>query len=202
MDLWAGVELHRAGDEDETDARVPLPREVAPGEKIRIEMAWDDKMPSLVERTGYWKQFHMIAQWFPKIARLEADGRWAHFPFHHLAEFYADYGTYDVTLDVPQEFIIGATGPPIDAKVEGGRRIERHLQKDVHDFAWTAWNKWQVGKELMGDVQVTVLYPPGYRAAAQRELRAIRFALPYFGESLRPLPLRGPDARASSARRG
>jgi hypothetical protein len=179
-DLWAGAELHRAGDEDETDARVPLPREVAPGEKIRIEVAWDDKLPSLVERTGYWKQLHLIAQWFPKIARLEADGRWAHFPFHHLGEFYADYGTYDVTLDVPQDFVIGATGSPIDAKVEGGRRIERRLQKDVHDFAWTAWNKWQVGRETMGDVQVTVLYPPGYRVAAQRELRAIRFALPFF----------------------
>ena len=45
-------------------------------------------------------------------ARLETDGRWAHFPFHHLAEFYADYGTYDVTLDVPEGFtvVIAALG--------------------------------------------------------------------------------------------
>jgi hypothetical protein len=179
-DLWPGAELHRDG-EDETDVRVPLPREVAPGEKIQIEMTWDDKMPSIVERTGYWQQFHMIAQWFPKIARLESDGHWAHFPFHHLAEFYADYGTYDVTLDVPQGFVIGATGPAIETKLEGGRRIERHVQKDIHDFAWTAWDRWQQEKELIDGVQVTILYPPRYRYVAQRELRAIRFALPYFG---------------------
>ena len=34
--------------------------------------------------------------------QFEQDGKWAHFPFHKLAEFYSDYGTYDVTIDVPQ----------------------------------------------------------------------------------------------------
>src|ERR1019366_9013400 len=92
-DLWKPVELHRDGDEDETDAKVTLPREIAPGESVMLTMVWDDKLPSVVERTGYDGSFHMVAQWFPKVARLEPDGRWAHFSFHHLAEFYADFGT-------------------------------------------------------------------------------------------------------------
>ena len=33
--------------------------------------------------------------------------------------------------------------PPSRARVEAGRRIERHVQGDVHDFAWTAWDRWQ-----------------------------------------------------------
>jgi len=180
VDLWPAAELHRPGDDDETDARVPLPREVRPGEKLVIDVVWDDKLPSIVERTGYSGSFHMVAQWFPKIARLEADGRWAHFPFYHLAEFYSDFGTYDVTLDVPQKFVVGATGPAVDARVEGGRRIERHVQRDVHDFAWTAWDEWQAEREVIDGVRVTVLYPPKYRVAAQRELRALRFGLPDF----------------------
>jgi Peptidase family M1 domain len=179
-DLWPNAELHRIGDEDETDARVPLPHEVQPGEKIQIDVTWDDKLPSIVERTGYWKSFHLVAQWFPKIARLEPSGRWAHFPFHHFGEFYADFGTYDVTLDVPQRFVLGATGPAIDTKVTGGRRVERHVQKDVHDFAWTAWDEWQTDKENIDGVQVTLLYPPSYKAVAERELRSMRFALPDF----------------------
>jgi hypothetical protein len=181
-DLWTNAELHRPGDEDETDARVPLPHEVVPGEKIQIDVVWDDKMPSVVERTGYLGKFHMVAQWFPKLARLEPDGKWAHFPFHHLAEFYADYGTYDVTLDVPQGYIIGATGPAIDTRIEAGRRVERHVQGDIHDFAWTAWDEWQIDKDVIGGVSVSVLYPPNFKADAQRELRAMRFALPDFGK--------------------
>jgi hypothetical protein len=181
VDLWKTVEMKRPGDDDETDARVPLPRDVAPGEKITIEVAFDSKLPSVLERTGYEGSFHFAGQWFPKIARLESDGTWAHFPFHHLSEFYADFGTFDVTVDVPEAFVIGATGPAMSSNVAGGRRVERHVQNDVHDFAFTAWDKWQTQSETIDGVLVTMLYPPGYRVAAQRELAAMRFALPYFG---------------------
>ncbi len=182
-DLWAKAELHRPDSDDETDARVPLPRVVAPGETIHLDVAWDDKLPSVVERTGYDGSFHMVAQWFPKLARLEPDGTWAHFPFHHLAEFYADFGTYDVTLDVPAAFQIGATGPAVETRIDRGlRRIERHVQKDVHDFAWTAWDQWQTAGEAIDGVVVTLLYPPGYRRVAERELATMRFALPHYRE--------------------
>ncbi len=178
-DLLPSMELRRPGDEDETDARVPLPVEIAPGEAVRLAVAFDDKLPAIVERTGYRGSFHMVGQWFPKIARLEDDGTWAHFPFHHLSEFYADFGTYDVTLDVPEAFTLGATGPLVDGRVAGGRRVERHLQRDVHDFAWTAWDRWDRLRETIDGVDVTVLFPRGYGGLARRDLAAVRFALPY-----------------------
>lgn len=180
-DLTSALELRRPNDEDETDARLPLPKEIAPGESVSIEMVWDDKLPSIVERTGHDGSFHMVAQWFPKIAKIESDGTFAHFPFHHLGEFYADYGSYDVTLDVPQNFILGATGPTVEAKNENGRRIERHVQKDIHDFAWTAFDKWLEKTERIDDVDVRILFPKGYEGNAERELATMRFALPHFG---------------------
>jgi hypothetical protein len=201
-DLKPSIELRRAHDErggagranavrerseehlneDETDARVPLPHDVAPGETITLGVEWDDKLPSVVERTGFEGSFHMVAQWFPKIAKLEPDGTFAHFPFHHLGEFYADYGTYDVTLDVPEGFVVGATGPVTESRNEGWRHIERHVQADIHDFAWTAWDKYQVRKESIAGVEVTVLVPPHYDDHAERELETMRFALPHFNE--------------------
>jgi hypothetical protein len=180
VDVWPSAELHRPGDDDETDARVPLPRAVAPGETVQLDVVFDDKLPIVVERTGYRGRYHMVGQWFPKIARLEPDGTWAHFPFHHLAEFYADYGTYDVTLDVPAAYTIGATGPLVDWRVADGRRVERHRQADVHDFAWTAWDAWQTMRETIDGVDVTLLHPPGFTRLARRELATLRFALPYY----------------------
>ncbi len=170
----------RASDEDETDARVPLPRAIEPGETLALDVSWDDKLPTVVERTGYSGSFHFVGQWFPKLARLEPDGTWAHFPFHHLAEFYADFGTYDVTLDVPEGFTVGATGPVVETRHEGGRRIERHVQADIHDFAWTAWDLFQAREETIDGVRVRALYPRGFDDDAERELAAVRFALPYF----------------------
>jgi hypothetical protein len=178
-DLLRGVELRRPGDDDETDARVALPNEVLPGGRLTIDVEFEDKLPIVIERTGYVGTFHMVGQWFPKVARLEPDGTWAHFPFHHLAEFYADFGTYDVTIDVPADYVIGATGPAVETRFENGRRVERHVQRDVHDFAWTAWNHWQSSSETIDGVAVTLLFPPGFGAIAERELAALRFALPY-----------------------
>ncbi len=180
-DLLGKIERKRPNDEDETDARIPLPHEVAPGATITLEVEWDDTLPSIVERTGWSGSFHMIAQWFPKIAKLESDGTFAHFPFHHLGEFYADYGTYDVTVDVPEGFVVGATGPAVESKNENGRHIERHVQGDIHDFAWTAWDRYRTRTEKIAGVDVTVLSPPGYDDIAERELEAIRFAIPHYG---------------------
>lgn len=187
-ELWTRAETQRPGDDDESEARVPLPKVVLPGESITIDLEWDDKLPTIVERTGFDGSFHMIAQWFPKVATLEADGTFAHFPFHHLGEFYADYGRFDVTLDVPERFQIGATGPTVSTETKDGRRIERHVQDDVHDFAWTAWDRFETRRERMGDVEVKILYPKGSASDAERELAAIRFALPFFGERFGPYP--------------
>jgi hypothetical protein len=186
--LLGGVELSRDGDEDETDARVPLPRAIAPGETITLDVTWDDKLPSVIERTGYAGSFHFVGQWFPKVARLESDGSWAHFPFHHLAEFYADFGTYDVTLDVPDTFTIGATGPAVESRHDGAWLVERHVQSDVHDFAWTAYDHFRTKEESIAGVDVRVLYPVGFDKDAERELASVRFALPYFAAKYGPYP--------------
>jgi len=193
VELWNDVELRRGSDEDETDARVPLPRQVQPGETLRIEMVWDDKLPSVVERTGFDGSFHMVGQWFPKIAKIEPDGTFAHFPFHHLGEFYADFGRYDVTLDVPEAFVVGATGPLVTAEqsAEPGRRIERHVQDDIHDFAWTAWDRFQTRRETIDGVDVAILFPPGHDGNAERELATMRFALPHYGERYGRYPYPG-----------
>ncbi|HZU84095.1 MAG TPA: M1 family metallopeptidase, partial [Polyangiaceae bacterium] len=180
VDLRSAMETASPDDGDETDARVRLPRAVAPGEAITLDVVFDDKLPSVVERTGYRGGFHMVGQWFPKVARLEPDGTWAHFAFHHLSEFYADFGTYDVTIDVPEGFVVGATGPAIESRVFDRRRVERHVQRDVHDFAWAAWDEFRTERRTIDGVDVEVLYPPGCAAMARRELDALRFALPYF----------------------
>ena len=186
--LWSGAEFSRAGDDDETDARVPLPRAVAPGEIIELRVVFEDKLPSITLRTGYEGTFHMVGQWFPKVARLEPDGTWRHFEFHHLSEFYADFGTYDVTLDVPASFLVGATGPVLSERVEGGRRIERHRQTDVHDFAWAAWDAFRSLRERVYGIDVLLLHPAGFESTARRELAALRFALPYFSRRYGPYP--------------
>ncbi len=184
-DLWPGADKTSPDDpEDETDIRVPLPREVPPGGSITIDVGWDLHLPSLVFRTGHFGAFHMVGQWFPKVARLEPDGRWAHWPFHRLSEFYADFGAYDVTIDTPDNVVVGATGQLVGETRSGGRVSRRFTQEDVHDFGFAAWDDFQEIDGSSDDgVAIRCLYPRGAERSAAIELEAARAGLRYFGEA-------------------
>jgi hypothetical protein len=204
-DLWPA---HTRGTpdepDDETDVRLPLPSALAPGAELDIKLEFSSKLPSVVLRTGHAGDFHFVAQWFPKLAKLEDDGSFAHFPFHAQAEFYADYGDYDVTLDVPANEVVGAVGERVGVEARGERRVEHYRAESVHDFAWTAWPLFRERTARIDGVAVRLLYPPGYDAGAGRSLATLTFALPrasalYGAYPYRTLTVVHPPDRASEA---
>ena len=190
-DLLPALAAHSPGDpEDQTDLQASLPAPCFPGESLVFDLAFDATLPSIVERTGYMENFHMVGQWFPKLARLRDDGSWSHFPFLRLSEFDADFGHYDVTLEVPEGYTVGATGELQEAKSEGGFRRARYLQENVHDFAWTAWDRFQERAEEIEGVRVRALFPPGHEPAVGRQLDGLRVAMRCLNTRLGPYPYR------------
>jgi hypothetical protein len=181
-EVWPERPVTPGDEDDETDIRVPLPRDVAPGESITIDVEWEALLPSVLLRTGFADRFHMAGQWFPKIARLEPDGRWAHFPFTRFSEFYADYGAYDVTIDAPEGFMVGATGKLVDAHTADGRTRHHYVQPHVHDFAFTAWDEFREKTRTAGGVALRCLYPEGYDEVADIELDAAEDGLVELGK--------------------
>ncbi len=182
VDLWESAAPHSPEDpEDTTDIRVPLPAPVAPGETLELEVEFTAQLPNIVERTGFAGSFHMVGQWFPKLARREPDGRWSHFAFHPHAEFYADFGDYDVTIEVPEGFVVGATGQRIEQHVASGRRTERYRAEAVHDFAWTAWDGFEIERRSIGATEVTLLAPPHTAPARAATWDSLEHGLPYLG---------------------
>ncbi|MEI9950883.1 MAG: M1 family metallopeptidase [Pseudomonadota bacterium] len=181
QDLWAKRDRHSPDDPaDETDLRVPLASPLEPGQALDFELEFEDQLPELVERTGFVGSFHFMGQWFPKLARLLPDGTFAHFAFHAQSEFYADFGDYDVSLDVPSGFQVGATGSRVRESQANGRTQLGYHAENVHDFAWTAWDRFEARSERIAGTRVTVLYPPHQRQNAEAELASVRFALPHF----------------------
>jgi hypothetical protein len=205
VDLLPRLEAHSPEDPlDGTDRRLPLPRAIASGETLTLDLSWTATLPELTERTGFKGDFHFVAQWFPKLARLEPDGTWAHFAFDPESEFYADFGSYDVTLDVPEEMVVGATGHRISESRVGARQFVRYQVDNVHDFAWTAWPGFRRREERMGNVDVHLLYPPGHERNADRTLQVLRRALPHFEAHYGSYPYRDltvvhPPRKASNA---
>jgi hypothetical protein len=190
-DVWPAGATTDGDPDDATDIRVPLPRAVLPGESLTIDVAWRARLPSVTLRTGFDGSFHMVGQWFPKLARLRPDGSWAHFAFHRLSEFYADFGSYDVTVDVPEAFTVGATGELVAESRSGGRVFRTFVQDDVHDFAFAAWDRFEEARETTADgVELRCLYPKGHERAAAVEMATARFGLEHFGRLFGRYPYR------------
>jgi hypothetical protein len=185
LDLWP-----RADRSEPTDVRVPLPRPMVPGEVLTMDVEFVAALPSLVLRTGFAGDLHMVAQWFPKLARLEPSGSWSHFAFRKFSEFYADFGDYDVTVDVPSEVVVGATGVPVESSESEGRRRVRYLAERVHDFAFAAWSGFEEIRQMAGPVELVALFPRGERDEAELELASAERGLAHFSERYGAYPYR------------
>lgn len=199
---WRFVQPDGGPSTDRTVVRLDLPQPVAPGASTTLDIDFFNQLPRVTARTGYYGTFHLVAQWFPKIGVLELPGergatapRWNVHEFHMHSEFYADFGEYDVRITVPKGYTVGATGEETGKAVEAGGKItHRFVQNDVHDFAWTADNRY--AKPLDGvyegpgspRVKVRVLYPPEYESNAQPALQATIDSLAYFSRTLGPYP--------------
>ena len=186
---------------DRSVVRIDLAQPVPAGGTLTLDIDFLSQLPRVVERTGWFGDFNLVGQWFPKIGVLELPGergatevRWNCHEFHFNSEFYADFGLYDVKLTVPSDYTVGAVGElQGEPQSDGGKTTYHFVQGDVHDFAWVAAKGY---KTLDGTyegpgspkVAVRVIYPPEYVASAQPVLKASIDSLGYFSKTLGAYP--------------
>jgi hypothetical protein len=177
---------------DRTVMQITLPRPVPAGADVQFTMTFTDKLPRVVARTGYIRDFFMIGQWFPKVG-VWWKGAWNCHQFHANTEFFADFGTYDVKLMLPQDEIVGATGGLVTATNNpDGTKTLVFRADDVHDFAWTASPSFRLIEDSWrgsaGTVNIHLLVSPGNMSSAQRFLDSTKGGLRLFDEWIGPYP--------------
>jgi len=186
-----GAKRYIASDDDnpndETVMLIPLPEAIAPGASATIEVAWTAHVPRPFARTGAIGNFFFIAQWFPKLGVFQDEG-WNCHQFHAGTEFFSDFGVYDVSLTVPDGWIVGATGVQRSRTANGGgMTTHRYYQEDVHDFAWTTSPDYlertaRFEHATLPAVEMRLLLQPEHAAQAERHFDATRTTLKYYGE--------------------
>jgi hypothetical protein len=94
-----------------TTLRVDLDSAIAPGGSVDISAKWHFNVPAQGGgRMGHDGQLYEIAQWYPRLAVYDDVKGWNHEPYIGAGEFYLEYGDFDVTLTVPNDDIVAATG--------------------------------------------------------------------------------------------
>jgi hypothetical protein len=177
---------------DSTVAHWALPHPLLPGDSLTVEIDWQARPSTLPRRQGRQGRRFDFAQWYPKVVVYDRSGWEAH-PLYPAGEFYGEFATYDVTLDLPQDQVIGATGVPVcgdpgwaKARAEpstpvdyqrdyygrvpndcpgtaAGRKTVRFRAEQVHHFAFSLNPEYVYEQGRYKDVAVHVLYQPADR---------------------------------------
>ncbi len=99
-------------------AKLILPDTLKSGQKIFINTPFHVKIPDAsFSRLGHSKQSYQISQWYPKPAVYDRNG-WNPMPYLDQGEFYSEFGTFDIMISLPSNYVVGATGDLVDGEKE------------------------------------------------------------------------------------
>ncbi|MGB8656415.1 MAG: M1 family metallopeptidase [Candidatus Zixiibacteriota bacterium] len=189
ISLNSGLDLTDRKIVDETVMKLPLPVAFPPQDSLSLDIDFTVKLPEILARMGYSGDDFMIGQWFPKMAVLEEDGTWNAHPYHFNSEFFADFGTYDVSITLPRKYVVGATGHLASARdnADSSRTWSFHAE-DVHDFAWAASPDYLISKKEIDGIEVNFFYHPEHRKDVEKIMEYAEFGLRYFSSSFGAYP--------------
>jgi hypothetical protein len=154
-----------------------LNRPLQSGQKMIISTPFHVKLPAAkISRLGHLGQSYMITQWYPKPAVYDKSG-WHYMPYLNQGEFYSEFGSFDVSITVPKNYVLGATGDMVNGEkeiewlnqkvkeTEAITYFEKDMsfpesetetktlqfrQSNVHDFAWFCDKRYHV---LKGEIE-------------------------------------------------
>lgn len=152
---------------------IKLKKSIVHGDTIEISTPFHVKIPKgVTSRLGHIEESYQISQWYPKPAVYDING-WHQMPYLDQGEFYSEFGSFDVSITLPDNYIVGATGDlqnslekdwldkiAADTLWKVTARYLRdnfppssiHLKtlrykgRNIHDFAWFADKRFHVLK--------------------------------------------------------
>lgn len=144
-----------------------------PGDTIQITTPFHVKIPKgVTSRLGHIGESYQISQWYPKPAVYDRAG-WHQMPYLDQGEFYSEFGSFDVSITLPDNYIVGASGDLQDiSELEIMNKLAadtswkstlgyardyfppsskqmktlRYTGSQIHDFAWFADKRFHIMK--------------------------------------------------------
>lgn len=142
-------------------AILKLSTPLLPGDKINVSTPFFVKIPSgSISRLGHIDQSYQITQWYPKPAVYDKDG-WHHMPYLGQGEFYSEYGSFDVSITLPENYVVGATG---DLQTESEMQFLNKVSEATSEAISNSENTRDIGEVNKKG------YPP-----SSKEFKTIRY---------------------------
>ncbi|MBE0432072.1 M1 family metallopeptidase, partial [candidate division WOR-3 bacterium] len=156
----------------ETILAVPLAQPVIPGDSVNFTIDYWLRIPRELHEFGYWPGHYEMTCWYPRVCVFDAAG-WHVEALHPLGGTYGEFGRYDVTIDLPADYVVAATGRQVvhagrefasdlndrdNENVSGGRKRVRFAADDVDDFIWVCDREFGVRMCKVENTNISVFY--------------------------------------------
>jgi hypothetical protein len=94
-----------------TNASVRLAKPIAAHSSATLQIDWHFEVPERGMRMGrFADSLYQVAQWYPRVAVYDDYKGWDTEQYLGSAEFYNNFGRFDVTYNVPAGWLVGSTG--------------------------------------------------------------------------------------------
>lgn len=105
-----GTKVTWAYDEKHKDIAVlTLAKALQPGGTVTISTPFLVDIPASFSRLGHVGESYQMTQWYPKPAVYDRFG-WHPMPYLNMGEFFSEFGSFDVKITLPSNYVVGATG--------------------------------------------------------------------------------------------
>ncbi|MEE9347005.1 MAG: M1 family metallopeptidase [Robiginitomaculum sp.] len=126
---------------NDTMMRIDLPSALAPESTMTFSIDWEHNIinEGIVGGRGGYEHFpdndtyiYFLAQWFPRMAAYTDYAGWQHKAFLGRGEFTLEFGDYDVSITVPEDHIVSATGELQNASRVMSAKQRRRMSRSVN----------------------------------------------------------------------
>ena len=186
--------LEYTRDEDVSVVFVPLQTKLAPGEKMTLSYDFVATIPTIADRYGVYNDVFNVTNFYPILAVYTDEG-WSHEAYYNMGEcFFSELSDYDVTLSVPENFMVLSTGTTVSEDVSGGRKVCKLDGLCVRDFVFSASPNFKLIDGEYDGVHINVVYDEAHPASSTMDacleacLEASKTSLAALGECLGKYP--------------
>ena len=94
-----------------TNMGLRLPKPLMPNDSMQLSFEWHYEISMRSGREGMIDSTtYFLAYFYPRVAVFDDYNGWDRMPFVESHEFYSDFNDYNVTINVPKNFIVVGTG--------------------------------------------------------------------------------------------
>ena len=186
--------------EDNQILDIKLSKPLKPKESIEFTIDFSVKIPKGMDRLGYYKDGVSITNWHPimSIYNSETD-LWDTNPFHPIGESnYSDIANYNVTLEVPKDMEVAATGVTQSEETKGDTKVIDIKAENVRDFVFMMNKNYKVISKEVDGIKINCFYTPHETAEnkekdAQIMLDTVSDSVEFFNETIGKYPYKELD---------